>query len=97
MMLNVNSALERADWLPKKENRVERHDRKYKAVIMELFDSNDRQGHISLDLWTSWDVLTLNGITAHFHDSGAQLQNFPPRTLRVCCAGYILTSLQNIG
>ena len=81
-MLNVNSALERADWLPKKENRVERHDRKYKAVIMELFDSIDRQVHISLDVWILVERVDSERNIADFHDS-APTPNFPPSTPRV--------------
>ena len=50
--------------------------KKYKGVITALFDTIIGQVHISFDLWTAWNLISLNGIVAHFIDEDAQKRTF---------------------
>lgn len=79
MMLNANPSLDQAGCLPKRNalrDMIVKEFDTYKAVIKKLLQSVNRQIHISFDLWTSGNVLALNGIIAHFLDSSTKLQTF---------------------
>ena len=78
-MTLANNFLDKAGCLPGRttiRNMIVKEFERFKDDIVKFLNSIDRQIHISLDLWTSGNVLSLNGIIVHFLDQNTKLRNF---------------------
>ena len=79
MMLAANDGLELAGCLPSRTTlRAWIMDdwKRHKGVITALLDSISGQVHLSFDLWTARNLISLNGIVAHFIDENARKRTF---------------------
>src|SRR5579871_5529360 len=79
MMTLANDCLDEAGCLPGRStirNMIVKEFDRFTGDIIKLLNSTDRQIHISFDLWTSGNLLSLNGIMVHFLDQNARLRTF---------------------
>jgi len=79
MMLTANDGLELAGCLPSRNTlRAWIMDdwKRHKGIITALLNSINGQVHISFDLWTAQNLISLNGIVAYFIDEDARKRTF---------------------